>query len=58
MIVENNMKKATTNLLAFAQILASLLLFNLFHSDGRGAESGYFEKVYPASMHDGEGRHK
>lgn len=56
MIVENIMKKASTNLLAFAQILASLLLFNLFHSDGRGAESGYFEKVYPATMHDGEGR--
>ena len=49
-------RKKTNNSLMCIQVLATLLLFNLLHANGRGDESGYFEKIYPASTFEGGGR--
>ena len=50
------MRKLTERLLIGIQIVAALLFFNLFQSNVRGSESGYFEKVYPAPTVEEEGR--
>ena len=49
-------RKKTNNSLMCIQVLATLLLFNLLHANGRGDESGFFEKIYPASTFEGGGR--